>query len=148
MRIKYFAVTSGVLYLLVGVLGFLPPFVPPPPVTAPDVSVESGYGHLFGLFPVNALHNLVHVAIGLWGVIAFRDMLEARRFARGLTLLYAGLAVMGLIPVLKTFFGLIPLYGHDVWLHALTAAVGAYFGWGVAPEIVERRVKEKFQKTA
>jgi hypothetical protein len=31
---------------------------------------------------------------------------------------YGILTVMGLIPALDTTFGLIPLYGHDVWLHA------------------------------
>jgi hypothetical protein len=41
------------------------------------------------------------------------------------------LTVMGLIGAarLHTTFGLIPLYGHDVWLHALLAAGAAYFGW-------------------
>jgi hypothetical protein len=27
-------------------------------------------------------------------------------------------------------FGLTPLFSHDVWLHAVTAAIAAYFGWG------------------
>jgi Domain of unknown function (DUF4383) len=38
---------------------------------------------------------------------------------------------MGLITAgkLHTTFGLIPLYGHDVWLHVVLAAVGAYFGF-------------------
>jgi hypothetical protein len=26
-------------------------------------------------------------------------------------------------------FGLIPLHGHDVWLHLGTAAIAAYVGW-------------------
>jgi len=30
---------------------------------------------------------------------------------------------------LRTTFGLVPLYGHDVWLHAVLAAVAAYFGF-------------------
>ncbi len=34
---------------------------------------------------------------------------------------------MGLIPVLNTSFGLIPIFGHDVWLHALFALAAAYF---------------------
>ena len=50
-------------------------------------------------------------------------------FARGLTVVYGVLAVMGLIPVLNTTFGLIPIFGHDVWLHAGTAILAAYFGW-------------------
>jgi hypothetical protein len=42
--------------------------------------------------------------------------------------IYGILTVMRLIPVLDTTFGLIPLYGHDVWLHALLAIVAAHFG--------------------
>ena len=39
--------------------------------------------------------------------------------------MYGLFTVMGLIPGLNTTFGLVPLYGHDVWLHALTAAAAA-----------------------
>jgi hypothetical protein len=42
---------------------------------------------------------------------------------------------MGLIPVLNTNFGLIPLYGHDVWLHALLAIIAVYFGWAPAHQV-------------
>lgn len=37
--------------------------------------------------------------------------------------------MMGLFPVLNTTFGLIPIFGNDVWLHAVTAIAAAYFGW-------------------
>jgi hypothetical protein len=36
---------------------------------------------------------------------------------------------MGLIPNANTMFGLVPLYGHDVWLHAVLAIIAAYFGF-------------------
>ena len=39
-----------------------------------------------------------------------------------------------MIPAAKlwTLFGLAPLYGHDVWLHALIAAVATYYGFAPA----------------
>lgn len=37
--------------------------------------------------------------------------------------------MMGLIPGLDTTFGLVPLFGNDVWLHILLAAPAAYFGF-------------------
>jgi hypothetical protein len=40
--------------------------------------------------------------------------------------------VLGLIPATQTTFGLIPIWGNDVWFHALLAAGAAYFGF-VAP---------------
>jgi hypothetical protein len=30
---------------------------------------------------------------------------------------------------MSTLFGMLPMHGHDVWLHAATAAAAAYFGW-------------------
>ena len=51
---------------------------------------------------------------------------------------HAVLAVMGLVPGLDTTFGLVPIYGHDVWLHALLAGVAAYFGFVAAPEAGDR----------
>jgi hypothetical protein len=130
MAIRYFALAAGVVYALVGVLGFVPGLNVEGPPGRPPLAVDSFYGYLLGLFPVNLLHNLVHLAIGAWGLFAYsRGIPDSRAFARGLAILYAVFAVMGLIPGLDTTFGLVPLYGHDVWLHALTAAAAAYFGW-------------------
>jgi hypothetical protein len=43
---------------------------------------------------------------------------------------------MGLIPALSTMFGLMPIFGHTVWLHAATAAAAAYFGYGHVAQVV------------
>jgi hypothetical protein len=113
---------------------------------APHLAVDGSYGLLLGLFPVNWIHNLVHLAIGLTGLSASSSTGTARRFARGLTFLYGGLAVMGLIPVLNTTFGLIPLFGHDIWLHTGTAAMAAYFGFGQRMEAIE--IRERYRRAA
>ena len=137
MRTRYFALVYGIVFLAVGVAGFIPGLVISPEPTA-DVAAEAGFGHLFGLFPVNWLHNLVHIAFGIWGLAAYRTFAQARLYARGVAVIYAVLAVMGLIPVLDTTFGLIPLYGHDVWLHIVLAAVAAFFGFASASTVEGR----------
>lgn len=129
MALRYFAVAYGVVFLLVGVAGFVPGLVTQPADVADPAM--AGHGHLFGLFPVNPLHNIVHLAFGIWGIVAYRTISNARFYARSVAVIYAVLAVMGFVPVLNTLFGLVPLYGHDIWLHALLAGVAAYFGWGV-----------------
>jgi hypothetical protein len=130
MAIRSFAIAAGIVYALVGLLGFVPGLTMEGPPEAPDLAIDSFYGYLLGLFPVNLLHNLVHLAIGAWGIVAYsRGIPGARAFARGLALLYGALAIIGLVPGLNTLFGLVPLHGHDVWLHAVTAAAAAYFGW-------------------
>ena len=112
----------GVVFLLVGLAGFF--------VTG--LSMESdpeAAPHLFGLFPVNALHNVVHLLFGVWGLLASRSLSGSRGYFRAVAIIYAVLTVMGLVPGLQTTFGLIPLYGADVALHAVLAIVAAYFGW-------------------
>ena len=50
-------------------------------------------------------------------------------YARAVAVIYALLTVLGLLDATNTTFGLIPIYGNDVWLHAVLALVAAYFGW-------------------
>ena len=132
MSVRLFALISGIVYVLVGLLGFVPTFVASPEA-APALAVEAGYGYLLGLFPINVLHNIVHLAVGLWGLLAYRSYSGSRTYGKGLAIFYGLLAVMGFIPVLQTTFGLIPIFGHDIWLHALTALVAAYFGFVATP---------------
>ncbi|MDQ3235258.1 MAG: DUF4383 domain-containing protein [Pseudobdellovibrionaceae bacterium] len=129
MQTKNFALIAGIVYLAVGVLGFVPAFRMMPPGHAPHLAMEGSYGYLFGLFPINVLHNIVHMAVGIWGLMAYRNFASARGYAKSLAVVYGILAVMGLIPGLNVLGGYLPLFGHDVWLHALTAAVAAYFGF-------------------
>lgn len=131
MTVKSFAFVAGILYLAFGALGFVPALVTPPPATAPDVGVTAFHGYLLGLFPINFMLNLVHLATGAWGIAASRAVGGARAFAKSLAVIYGALAVMGLIPGLNTMFGLVPIHGHDIWLHAGTALIAAYFGWVV-----------------
>ena len=133
MRTRYFALVVGIVYLLVGIAGFISGFVDERDFSGLDV--DSGAGELFGLFPINTLHNIVHLLIGALGILAYRSFDTARNYSRGLAIVYALLAVMGLIDAgdINKTFGLIPIHSHDVWLHALTALVAAYFGFGPVP---------------
>ena len=126
--IRTFALVFGIIYLLVGILGFIPG-LNQHHADLPPIAVDSFYGRLMGLFPVNILHNIVHILIGTWGILSSRSVPAARLFGKGLAILYGLLAIMGLVPGLNTMFGLVPIFGHDVWLHAGSALIAAYFGW-------------------
>lgn len=89
--------------------------------------LDAAVGLLLGLFPVNILHNLFHIAFGIWGVAAWRGVRGARTFAGTTALVYAVLVVFGFIPGLMTLFGLVPLYGYDIWLHLVIAVAAAIF---------------------
>lgn len=129
MTTQRFALIYGIVFTLVGVAGFIPGVTAPH--SHPDVRVTAGLGLLMGLFPVNVLHNAAHLLFGVWGLGASRSTSAAVVYAKVTAVAYALLAVMGLIPAanLHTTFGLVPLYGHDIWLHVLLAAGAAYFGF-------------------
>ena len=130
MMTRRFALIVGIVYLVIGIAGFIPGLVQGQDY--PDLAVDAGSGALLGLFPVNVVHHLVHLLVGVLGIAAYRTFDSARLYARGLAIVYGVLAVMGLISAanLHTMFGLTPLFSHDVWLHAGTAIIAAYFGWG------------------
>jgi hypothetical protein len=128
MQTRYFALIFGIAYILAAASGVIPGLLVRSP-DLPPLTVDALYGRALGLFPVNVLHTLVHLVIGLWGVIAWRTFAQAQPYARALAIIYGLLTVLGLIPATQTLFGLVPLFGHDIWLHAGTALIAAYFGW-------------------
>lgn len=147
MRTATFALFAGIAYLSAGVLGLVPEALTPPPADAPVTHMTALYGYLLGLFPVNALHSAVHVAIGIWGLVAWQAdhighrVRSPRVYARALAVFYGVLALCGLFPGLNTLFGVLPIHGHDVWLHGGTALIAAYFGWRPLVEVERRRLE-------
>ena len=129
MSTRRFALIWGILFLVIVASGFVPGMLQPPHPGDPELAMGSMYGRALDLFPVNLLHNLVHLVFGIWGVMAYRSYGAAKTYARVVAVVYALFAVMGLVPGLNTTFGLVPLFSHDVWLHVLLAAGAAYFGF-------------------
>ena len=127
--LRRFALFFGIVFLLAGIAGFVPGITTPH--THPDVMLTAGLGLVLGLFPVNVLHNLAHVLFGAWGLFASKSDAAARMYGKCVAIAYGLITVMGLIPQmnLHTAFGFVPLYGHDVWLHAGLAIVAGYFGF-------------------
>jgi hypothetical protein len=143
MNVRSFAMVLGVAFLIVGTLGFIPGITQMHHADDPNLSLEGpGTGHLLGLFHVNVFHNLIHILFGIMGVFMARAG-KARSYCRFVAIAYGLLAVMGLIPAMgiQYTFGLVPIEGHDVWLHALIAIAAAFFGWrdSVDPDPVFNR---------
>lgn len=126
---RYVALLIGIAFTTAGVAGFLPVFTQAPTPDAPVLALSLSYGYLLGLFPINVLHNLFHLAVGLLGLLAYRRAATARAFARGFAVVLGALTLMGVLPVLNTTFGLAPLFGHDVWLHGVEAVAAGYVGF-------------------
>lgn len=114
MKTRIFALVIGIAFLLGGVMGFVPALRNIGGHIMPPLAVNATTGFVLGLFPVNVLHNIVHLLVGVLGIGAYSSYGAARGFSRGLAIFYLLLAIMGLIPVLNTTFGLIPIFGADI----------------------------------
>ncbi len=113
MTVQRVAQLFGIVFVLVGILGFVP-----------GVARD---GMLLGLFPVNGLHNVVHLLFGVWGLAAARSFSGAKTYGQLGGILYIVLAALGFVT--PNLLGLIPIGGADVWLHALLGMALAYFGF-------------------
>ena len=129
MSTQTFARIWGFLFLIIGAAGLVPGFSSPH--SHPDVAFGTGLGLLLGVFPENLADNLVYLAFGAWGLIAGRSLGAAGLYGKTVAVTFSLFAILGLIPAanLWTLFGLAPLYGQDIWLHALLAAVALYYGF-------------------
>ena len=115
------ATVVSVVFLLVGVLGFIPG------VTT-DYGDMQFAGHesgaeLFGLFQVSVLHNIVHLLFGVAGLALARRADTARLFLIGGGAIYLVLWLYGLIIGHGSDANFVPLNDADNWLH-LVLGVG------------------------
>jgi hypothetical protein len=105
----------AVVFLLVGVLGFIP-------------GVTTGYdqlsfaGHdsmamLLGVFMVSVLHNVVHLLFGIAGLAAARTWRGARLFLVAGGAVYLVLWLYGLLVDHGSDANFVPVNAADDWLH-------------------------------
>ncbi|TVP65911.1 MAG: DUF4383 domain-containing protein [Nodularia sp. (in: Bacteria)] len=135
MTERYCALSIGVIYLLLGLAGFVPALVSLPGTAAAYIPADiapnayaAGFGLIFGVIPTNFLHNLVRCAVGFWGIASYNNANSARIFNRVFAIAYGVLAIMGFLPFAKSFFGLMPIFGINVWLNAIAAISAGYYG--------------------
>lgn len=118
--VKRVAMLFGVVFIIVGVLGFTVP-------GGMQMGDAANPPKLLGLFPVNVLHNLVHVLFGVWGLAAARSYSGAVAYCKLGGMIYLALAVIGIVA--PTGFGLIPIGGNDVFLHTVLGVLLVWAGF-------------------
>ncbi|GER87747.1 membrane protein [Dictyobacter vulcani] len=116
---KNAALAIGIVFLLIGILGFIPALTPG--------------GALLGIFMVHGLHNIVHLLFGVLGIAA--ALLGAGRlYNRAVGIIYLLLAVLGFIPALVPngmLLGLVMINLADNILHLVIGAALAYVGFAL-----------------
>ncbi len=124
------ALIFGIGFLAATIAGFLVTGMSnmdPNPDTAPKA---------LGIFPVNVLHNIVHLIFGIWGLVASRTHGAARTYCKIAGVIYLVLFVAGFI--FPDGFGLVPLGGTDPWLHLVLGVPLAYFGFASRDAVPDR----------
>jgi hypothetical protein len=115
MAVQGAAIIVAGAFLVAGVLGFIPGVT-----TQHDLLQFAGHhsdAKLFGVFEVSILHNLLHMAFGLAGLVMARTYAMARAYFLIGGLAYLGLWVYGILIDDGSSANVIPLNGADNWLH-------------------------------
>lgn len=135
---RYFSLLFGAVFLVLGIVGFIPAFHTTPPPGAPHLAQSASYGYLFGVFPINAWHNVINIVVGLAGMVAGASFSLARGYCVLIFFLFGVLAIMGFLPEANTFWGWVPLFSGDTWLHAAASLAAGLVGYVAAePASVE-----------
>ncbi len=129
---RLLATVFGVVYLLVGLLGFT--------VTGGVSFFDTSGGLLLGLFEVNVFHNVAHLLIGASLLIAGVSNVAA---ARGVNIAvgaaYLLLGIVGLF-LIGTAANILAINAADNVLHFASAAVLLAVGLGADKKVRAARV--------
>lgn len=120
------ALVVGAVFLLVGVLGFVPG------ITSGDLGAAGHHSDalLLGIFQVSVLHNVVHLLFGIAGIALSRTWSGARTYLIGGGAVYLVLWIYGLVIDQESAANFVPLNSADNWLHLLLGL--GMVGLGVA----------------
>lgn len=105
---KTFAKVVGIVFLLLGILGFF---------------IE----HLAGFIHFDLVHNIIHLAIGVWGIWAASTAANSQTFARLVGTIYLLLGVLGFF--VPGLFGIMHLENSENLLHLIVGVIGTYIGF-------------------
>jgi hypothetical protein len=124
------ALVVGVVFLLVGVLGFIPGVT-----TNYDQLTFAGHeseAALLGIFNVSILHNIVHLVFGVAGLLLARTFSAARGYLIGGGIIYLALFLYGLLIDHDSAANFVPVNTADNYLHLVLGigmlALGAILG--------------------
>jgi hypothetical protein len=118
--IKKAAQIFGVVFVIVGILGFAP-------------GITTG-GHLLGIFHVNTAHNMVHLLTGIIALaVGFRSEHASRVFFQVLGAVYGLVAILGFVYGDRPILGLISNNLADTLLHVVIACVSLCLGFMARP---------------
>lgn len=115
MTTQSLAKLVGIVFLLVGVLGFVPGIT----TNYGDMSFagHNSGAELLGIFQVSILHNIVHLLFGVAGLALAKTADGARTFLIGGGVIYLVLWLYGIVIDKDGGANFVPINAADNWLH-------------------------------
>jgi len=110
------ALIIGVVYLLVGVVGFA--------ITGFGDFTEHDHSQTLLGFAINPLHNVVHIVVGLLGIALWSTVSRARAYGWILAIGYGATFVYGLVVADDVEGNVLNINSADNWLHLVSALAG------------------------
>lgn len=108
--LKKVSLVFGIVFLLVGLLGFVPG------ITSTS---DDGMQLLLGLFMVDPVHNIIHLLSGVAGLIGAANSTYAKWYLVGFGAVYALVTLVGFFD--QMIFGLLHVNTADNILHLVLA---------------------------
>ncbi len=123
----------GIVYFLIGVLGFIPGITQFSDNPAGPVP---GEGLLLGIFAVNVVHNIAHLALG--AILIWGGQSAARVFGvnRAMAVVFLVLVVASVIAPIVEGVAINP---PDTALHLISALLTGYLGFVAARQLSASR---------
>lgn len=120
--IKKAALIFGIVYLVIGIAGFLPFLM--------------SDDKIFGVFAVDLIHNIIHLLSGVLAIYASMQGAKASRmFFQIFGVVYGLVAILGFFAVSDgKLLGLFANNMADTWLHVVLALLSLYLGFGMKAE--------------
>ncbi|HEX2040087.1 MAG TPA: DUF4383 domain-containing protein [Acidimicrobiales bacterium] len=105
----------GAVFLLVGILGFVPGVTE----NLGDIAFagHESEAELLGLFQVSILHNIVHLLFGVVGLVAARAFDTSKQFLVVGGSIYLVLWLYGMVIDHQSDANFVPVNTADNWLH-------------------------------
>ncbi len=113
---KKWAKVFGIIFIVIGILGFIP-----------GITMHS---YLFGVFHVNAAHNILHLATGLIAYWTSRTSMKASQmFFQIFGIIYIVIALLGFGYGSRDILGFLASNRADTWLRLFVGLIFLYCGF-------------------
>jgi hypothetical protein len=118
--LKNAALVFGIVFIALGILGFVPG------ITTGSIND----GMLLGIFHVNVVHDIIHIASGIVALFMMGNAKNAKLYFQIFGVVYLLVTILGFLMYNSTdLLVIVAINPADDYLHLVIAAVTLYLGF-------------------